>query len=64
MDPKVIFQGNPLAGWKKIVYPVIERAVQIIIACGIVISAAVAIIGTYIVLRLLWVILRAAESAL
>jgi hypothetical protein len=64
IDPKLILQGNPLAGWKRFVFPALERASQAIVACWIIIIAIASIFLIYFSLRVLWVMLRLTESAL
>lgn len=62
INPKLIFQGNPLANWRKLLHPIIERAVQVLIASWIIILAAASAVLVFIVLRLLWVGLKLFES--
>ena len=64
IDPTLFLKGNPLTGWKRYVFPALERASQIIIACWIVIGAVASLFVVYFVLRVLFVMLRLTESAL
>ena len=64
MEPKLIFQGNPLAGWRRYVFPAFERASQAIVACWVIIFATASVFLVYFALRVLWVMLRLTESAL
>ena len=63
-DPKHLLQGNPLANWKRIVFPVLEQATRAIVVCWIVIFAAASLFLAYFVLRMLWVFIKLLESAI
>ncbi len=64
IDPKHILGGNPISRWKKYVFPALERASQLIVGSWVFIIAVVSIFLAYFVLRVLFVMLRLAESAL
>lgn len=63
IDPKLILHGSP-ANWKKIVYALLERVLQALVICWVMIGAATSMAMVYLAIRLLWVILKAMESAL
>jgi len=64
LDPKHLLQGNPLANWKRIVFPILDRASQMIVACWVVIVAGGSLFLTYLVLRMLWVLIKLLESTI
>lgn len=64
LDPKQLLQGNPLANWKRLVFPVLDHAARVVVACWVVIFAAFSVFFAYFILRMLWIFVKLLESAI